>query len=122
MAGNTLGLIQDANYKTGNTATIFGLRYSQYAKFDADFRYYLKTGSASQVVSRIFAGVGFPRGNSSELPYIKQYFAGGTNSNRAFMARSIGPGTYRHESSSLHNYLPDQSGDIKLELNSGLNL
>lgn len=91
LAGNILGLIQGANYKTGDTATILGLRYSQYAKFDADFRYYLKTGRVSQLVNRIFAGVGFPEGNSSDLPYIKQYYAGGTNSNRAFMAHSIGP-------------------------------
>lgn len=118
LAGNTLGLIQAANYKTGDTATIFGLRYSQYAKFDADFRYYLKTGRESRWVNRIFAGVGIPRGNSSELPFIKQYFAGGTNSNRAFMARSIGPGTYLQDASSHQNFFLDQSGDLKLELNS----
>jgi outer membrane protein insertion porin family len=118
LAGNLLGLIQGANYKTGDTATIFGVRYSQYAKMDGDFRYYLKTGRHSKLVGRIFAGVGIPIGNSSELPYIKQYFAGGTNSNRAFLARSIGPGTYREATSSLKSYTPDQSGDIKLELNA----
>lgn len=118
LAGNILGLVQGANYKTNDTATILGARYSQYAKIDGDFRYYLKTGRNSKIVSRIIAGVGYPFGNSSELPFIKQFFAGGTNSIRAFRARSVGPGTYRQDESNSDIFLPDQSGDIKLELNA----
>src|SRR5690606_26880820 len=42
---------------------------------------------------------------------------GGTNSIRAFRARSIGPGSFRDP--NLENtFVPDYSGDIKLELNS----
>ena len=117
LAGNVLGLVQGANVKAGDTATIFGVAYSQYARFDVDLRYYYKTGPYSKLVGRVFAGVGIPNGNSSELPYIKQYYAGGSNSNRAFMARSIGPGTFR-QADSGNNYYPDQSGDIKLEANA----
>ncbi|WP_300567079.1 BamA/TamA family outer membrane protein, partial [Flavobacterium sp.] len=49
--------------------------------------------------------------------FIKQFFIGGTNSIRAFRSRSIGPGSYRPETES-GSFLPDQSGDVKLELNT----
>jgi outer membrane protein insertion porin family len=87
-------------------------------RLSGNFRYYLKTGVDSKLVGRIVVGAGFPLGNSAELPFIKQFYAGGTNSIRAFMARSVGPGTYRQERSILNNFLPDQSGDIKLEFNA----
>src|SRR5690606_7821972 len=63
------------------------------------------------------AGVGFSYGNSKEMPYIKQFFNGGTNSIRAFRARSIGPGSYRADVAAT-SFLPDQSGDIRLEVNT----
>jgi outer membrane protein assembly factor BamA len=44
---------------------------------------------------------------------------GGTNSIRAFRARSIGPGTFKQETDAS-SFLPDQSGDLKLELNTEL--
>ena len=62
--------------------------------------------------------MGYPYGNSASLPFIKQFFVGGTNSIRAFRSRSLGPGTYADTSTST--FLPDQSGDIKLELNTEL--
>jgi len=59
-------------------------------------------------------------GNSRELPFIKQFFAGGNNSIRAFRSRSVGPGTFRDTVNK--DFLPDQTGDIKLELNSELRM
>ncbi|MEO8794153.1 MAG: BamA/TamA family outer membrane protein [Daejeonella sp.] len=118
LAGNVLGLLQGADYTTGDTATLFGARFAQYVKVDGDFRYYFKTGRYSTIASRLIAGVGYPYGNSSEMPFIKQFFIGGSNSIRAFRARSVGPGTYRAEESSLNNFLPDQAGDLKLEFNT----
>ena len=52
------------------------------------------------------------------MPFIKQFFIGGTNSIRAFRARSIGPGTFDGASTNTNSFLPDQSGDIKLEFNT----
>ena len=118
LAGNILGLLKGADYTTGDTATLFGARFSQYAKVDGDFRYYFKTGRNSKIASRLIGGVGYPYGNSPELPFIKQFFVGGSNSIRAFRARSVGPGTYRLDDSSTDNFLPDQSGDLKLEFNT----
>ena len=43
-----------------------------------------------------------------------QYYVGGTYSIRAFMARSLGPGSYAPPD-SVSNINVDQTGDIKLE-------
>jgi outer membrane protein assembly factor BamA len=42
-----------------------------------------------------------------------QFFIGGTNSLRAFRARSIGPGSFDGASTNTNTFLPDQSGDLK---------
>ncbi len=118
LAGNILGLASGADYRTNDTISLFKARFAQYAKVDGDLRYYYKLGRKSELASRIIAGIGYPYGNSFELPFIKQFFIGGSNSIRAFRARSVGPGTYRADATSLNDFLPDQSGDLKLELNT----
>ncbi len=117
LAGTIAGLAMGADAKAKEPEQIMGVAYSQFVKTEHDFRHYLKLGDKSQLASRIIVGVGAPYGNSTELPFIRQFFIGGTNSIRAFRARSIGPGTYRDESDA-NSFLPDQSGDIKLELNT----
>lgn len=117
LAGNITGLLMGANTKQGNTKKIFDVPFSQYIKVEADFRHYLKLGTESVLASRVFVGAGFAYGNSTSLPTIKQFIVGGTNSIRAFRARSLGPGSYQAPLIS-NSYLPDQSGDLKLELNT----
>ena len=56
------------------------------------------------------------------MPFIKQFFIGGNNSIRAFRSRSIGPGTYRAPNADSLSFYPDESGDIKLEMNTELRL
>ena len=51
------------------------------------------------------------------LPYIRQFYVGGSNSVRAFDARTLGPGSYRLPDSSASRTYLDQAGDIKLEAN-----
>jgi len=117
LSGNVAGLLTGANVKNGNQEQIFGVNFSQFAKTENDFRHYLKLGDNSQLASRVIVGAGIPYGNSSVLPFIKQFFIGGTNSIRAFRARSIGPGSYNTQADP-DSFLPDQSGDLKLELNT----
>jgi outer membrane protein insertion porin family len=117
LAGNITGLVTGANVKEGNQKSIFDVPFSQYAKFRGDFRHYLKLGKESQLASRIIVGAGIPYGNSNVLPTSKQFVVGGTNSIRAFRARSIGPGSYLNTTTD-NDYLPDQSGDLKLEFST----
>lgn len=117
LSGNVAGLVTGAHTKNRNTKRIFDVAFSQYVKTENDFRHYLKLSDNAQLASRIIVGAGLPYGNSTELPFIKQFFIGGTNSIRAFRARSIGPGSYFTPTNS-NSFLPDQSGDLKLELNA----
>ena len=116
IAGNLLNTVgRLVSSESDSTRSIFGVAYSQYIKFDADWRYYVRLGNERWLAGRFFAGMGVPYGNSNTLPFIKQYFIGGSTSLRAFQARTLGPGTYiAAESTGL---LIDQSGDIKLEAN-----
>ncbi|KHJ38486.1 outer membrane protein/protective antigen OMA87 [Pedobacter glucosidilyticus] len=117
LSATITGLIKNGNVKRGNTATILNVPYSEFAKTEHDFRYYLRLNDRNRIASRIIIGAGLPYGNSSSLPFIKQFFSGGTNSIRAFRARSLGPGTFRYDVDE-DSFLPDQSGDFKLELNA----
>ncbi|MFC5625938.1 BamA/TamA family outer membrane protein [Algoriphagus winogradskyi] len=113
-AGNTINLINKITGK--NDGKFLGLEYAQYGKMDLDLRYHLNIDKKQTIATRLFAGFGFPFGNSQSLPYIKQYFSGGPNSVRAFRIRSIGPGTYRPENFDVNSFF-DQSGDVRIEGN-----
>ena len=118
LAGNIAGLVTGANIKKGDTINIFKVPFSQFIKIENDFRHYYKLGRDSQLASRLIVGAGYAFGNSREMPFIKQFFIGGTNSLRAFRARSVGPGTFDGAATNTSTFLPDQSGDIKLEFNT----
>lgn len=118
LSGNIAGLVTGADVKGGKPKNIWNAQFSQYVRLESDLRYYFKVSPGMIWASRIITGLGIPYGNSTQLPYIKQFFVGGTNSIRAFRSRSVGPGTYRDTIST--NFLPDQSGDIKLEINTEL--
>lgn len=101
-----------------NPFGVLGDVAATYARFTSDFRYYFKLTKESKLVGRVYAGVGLPYGNSEQLPYIKQFFAGGPNGVRAFRARSIGPGEFNPQESDLTSTgFLDQNGDIKLLFN-----
>ncbi|CAA9195550.1 Outer membrane protein assembly factor BamA [Flavobacterium collinsii] len=117
LAGNVTGLVTGANIKKNDTIKIFDVPFSQFVKMRGDFRHYLKLGKESELASRIILGIGLPYGNSRALPTAKQFVVGGTNSIRAFRARSLGPGSYLN-TQTTNNFLPDQSGDLKLEFST----
>jgi len=118
VSGNIAGLISGADARNNNQKYIFNTPFSQYVRLETDLRQYIKISETAVWVNRLIAGIGIPNGNSLQLPYIKQFFVGGTNSVRAFRSRSVGPGTFID--TTISTFLPDQSGDIKLELNTEL--
>lgn len=116
LSGNIAGLASGANVKAGKEVTIRNVPFAQYVKLELDGRYYKKYGLYSTWANRVILGLGIPYGNSVQLPFIKQFFIGGNNSLRGFRSRTVGPGIYRFPDTL--NFLPDETGDIKLELNT----
>lgn len=121
VSGNTFSTVQSLIESRKPTDSkpflLFGYRYSQYAKLSTDTRYYLNVNRNNRIATRLLAGVGIPYGNSNTMPYIKQFFSGGSNSIRAFLPRTIGPGSYIIPDSLANKGYLDQAGDIKLEAN-----
>ena len=120
VSGNLLHAIQSMNKNKEKPYYIFNTPYSQYVKADLDFRYYYQFDTHTKLATRFFMGAGYAMGNSSVMPYIKQFSSGGSNSIRAFPARSVGPGTYNVRTDTTvttSTYFLDQRADIKLEAN-----
>jgi len=118
-AGNLFSLVKVIGGETpspGNPSKIVGSIYSQLAKLSVDGRAYYNFRDKNKMALRLFAGMANAYGNSSTLPYSKQFFSGGPNSIRAFQINSVGPGTYLQDVATT-GFL-QLGGDIKLEANA----
>lgn len=119
LAGTVLSLakaIGGEKVSAENPSKVVGSVYSQYAKTSIDARGFFNFRDKNKLALRFFAGIAKPFGNSSVLPYTKQFFSGGPNSIRAFQINSVGPGTY-YQNTVLAGFL-QLGGDIKLETNA----
>ena len=97
----------------GSYEIIKNTPFAQYVKLDADFRYYNIINKKNNFVVRTAAGFGKPLKNLNVLPLEKSYFGGGSNSIRAWAARSLGPGSFVDTT----NFNTLRIGDISLEAN-----
>ena len=117
-SANILGLVEGADVKkTGIQKKLLNVPYSQYIRGELDFRHYLSFSKTTILASRLTGGIGYAWGNSTTMPFVKEFFAGGANDIRAFRSRSLGPGTY-YAGSRDTAFIADQPGDIKLEANT----
>jgi hypothetical protein len=124
IGGNTLSLLSklfNTPKDTLGQRTFFGYAFAQYAKADVDFRFYKNLGSNErQFIFRFNPGIGLPYGNSNQLIFERNYYAGGANDIRAWLPRTLGPGQFNRASYGTDattrarlKYL-DQFGEIKL--------
>jgi len=117
--GNTFSLVNTITgekISADNPSRVIGSVYSQFARLSIDARGYYNFRDKNKLAMRVYTGIGKPYGNSSVLPYTRQFFSGGPNSIRAFSINSVGPGTYNQNNESI-GFL-QLGGDVKLELNS----
>ncbi len=97
------------------------LQTFRYLRLQADFRRLQIIDKSTVVAMRFNGGVGYSYGNNRALPYEKYFFAGGSNSVRAWRPRRLGPGSYRPELSTnpdrdgLYRYQFEIPGEILLE-------
>jgi len=71
---------------------VFNVPYSQYVKTEFDFIKHWSTSGTNVLAFRSFFGIAIPYGNSDNIPFVRSYFAGGSNDNRAWLPYSLGPG------------------------------
>lgn len=98
---------------TAGNYTAFGLTYSQYVKPDVTVSFHNYINENSSIVYNVVGGLGLSYGNSEGklLPVEKAFYAGGANSMRGWIARTLGPGSYK-DSINI-----EKIGDIKIETN-----
>ncbi len=116
--GNVWGLFASKN--SLGQKTVAGTAINQFVRLETDLRDYYKITKNLIWASRLNLGYGYAYGNHTSLPFVRQFFAGGSNDIRAFAARSLGPGSYRAENINNRTSYTDQSGDIKAMLNTEL--
>jgi outer membrane protein insertion porin family len=94
----------------------------RFIKVDVEFARRMQYAKSSMVF-RAFAGIGYEfdftknPNKRNNLPFFKQYFAGGPNSMRAWRLRQLGPGSTIKPFSGSSG-IPDRFGDVQIELNA----
>lgn len=108
-AGNLFWSIYELCGKHGEKL-LFRTPFSQFVKGYGQIVYGRRIGRGDMwLVNRIAVGAAYAYGNSKQVPYSEQFYAGGANSVRAFTVRSIGPGSYRAPANQINGYF-DQTG------------
>lgn len=122
LAGNILMAFSSLTNKDKNKPyKLSKIPFAQYIRLEAEPKYFFNFKRGQALGLRFFGGIGIPYGNSYYdnsriLPYVKQFYAGGPNSLRAWQFRQIGPGGYNFHNTNVSQL--DQTGDIRLELNA----
>jgi len=102
-----------------------GLELYKYIKLEADYRKYQAISPKTKIAYRIRAGIAKSYAKNDVLPYEKYFFIGGSNSNRAWRPRRLGPGSYALIDTTFTDTGPilhyndnfEQPGEILLEAN-----
>ncbi|MDR1415279.1 MAG: BamA/TamA family outer membrane protein [Odoribacteraceae bacterium] len=121
-AGNLLRALNSIDGHPGRNSPVdvyykfLGVRYAQFIKMDAEYRYHWHVNDLNSLVWRFMIGCGYPYGNMKVLPVEEAYYCGGANDLRAWQARTLGPGTFVTPDASRRWY-PNSVGDFKLAAN-----
>ena len=117
LSGNVVSLFKSMmTVNSEGEALIFGTPFTQYARGELVMGRCWRFGQEDRqaIALRMLAGAGYAFGNSTALPFEKQFYCGGAGSMRGWQTRSLGPGR-----SGLNTAfsIPSQTGDLKLEAN-----
>ncbi len=98
-----------------------GLQPFQYLRFNVDFRKNIVINKKTSFAWRINTGVGYAYSANRVLPYEKNFFAGGSNSVRAWRPRRLGVGSEPPQlsenpaSNGYFDYRFEKPGDLLIE-------
>lgn len=114
VAGMIIGLITDKKEPNEEGYKEFlGQRYSQFVRLDNQLVLNQHIDRISSLHYRLQAGVGIPlKNNGPSLPFDYSFFGGGSNDNRGYSARTLGPGIYKYYLDTTRT--STQMGDVRL--------
>jgi len=98
-----------------------GLEIYKYVRLSFDYRRIKVMDKHTMLAMRFNSGVGYSYGANRTLPYEKFFFAGGSNSVRAWRPRRLGIGTYppqlddNPKSDGLFDYKYEKPGEVLIE-------
>ncbi|MEJ0030866.1 MAG: BamA/TamA family outer membrane protein [Bacteroidota bacterium] len=98
-----------------------GLEIYKYVRLSVDYRHIKVMDKHTVAAFRFNSGVGYSYGANGTLPYEKFFFAGGSNSVRAWRPRRLGIGTYPPQLSAnptkdgLFDYRYEKPGQVLIE-------
>lgn len=95
-AGNLLAAVSSFTGVDKNEAGVYeilGVNFSQYAKTEIDYIRHWDFGRKNILAVRAFGGIAIPYGNANSIPFIRSFFGGGPNDNRAWQVYDLGPGS-----------------------------
>ena len=95
-AGNFLSALSGltgAKKNEQGVYSIVGVNFSQYVKTEIDYIKHWDLGNKNIFAVRAFGGIAIPYGNANSIPFIRSFFAGGPNDNRAWQVYDLGPGS-----------------------------
>lgn len=93
-AGNLLSALSNVIpfNESDDQLLVFNVPFSQYIKTEFDYVKYWDLSRSNVLAARSFFGIAIPYGNSNNIPFVRSYFGGGSNDNRAWFPYSLGPG------------------------------
>ncbi|UFH53540.1 BamA/TamA family outer membrane protein [Spirosoma sp. KNUC1025] len=108
-----------------------GLQLYKFIRTNIDYRYYMPVRNRATLAFRVNTGMVFGYGPNNQVPYEKFFFAGGSNSVRAWLPRRLGPGAAfpseaghpdkpAQTSTGQFVYLFEQPGNILFEASAEL--
>ncbi len=120
--GTTLNFLPNRLIDTTNT----NLQFYKFLRFNVDFRHYIPLRNRAMLAFRVNTGLAYGYGpDGGPVPYEKLFFAGGSNSVRAWLPRRLGPGAAYPYRSGINQpdqtetgqfiYLFEQPGNVLLE-------
>lgn len=118
--GGTVLNFFDIDFETQQNPVLY-----KYVKLVGDYRKYTAVTPKTKIAYRIRAGIARSYAKNEVLPYEKYLFIGGSNSNRAWRPRRLGPGSYANKDTLFtdtgdiirYNDNFEQPGEILLEGN-----
>jgi len=105
-----------------DTFKLFGeFEFSQFIKSEIAISHNRAVNEKTSLAFRYQMGIAHQFGFSDEVPYLRQFFAGGPNSMRGWRIRELGPGGYI-DTQGVQDNVFFQTGNLQLEANAEIRM